>query len=43
MIMGYMVATSVLVVAFGRLGDIFGRARIYNIGFRHLHPGRGRR
>ncbi|MDQ0473375.1 MFS transporter [Labrys wisconsinensis] len=32
-IMGYMVVTSVLVVAFGRLGDMFGRARIYNIGF----------
>ncbi|WP_375451793.1 MFS transporter [uncultured Devosia sp.] len=32
-IMGYMVATAVLVVTFGRLGDIFGRARIYNLGF----------
>jgi len=32
-IMGYMVATAVLVVAFGRLGDLFGRARVYNIGF----------
>ena len=32
-IMGYMVVTSVLVVSFGRLGDIFGRARIYNLGF----------
>jgi MFS family permease len=32
-IMGYMVATAVLVVAFGRLGDIFGRARMYNLGF----------
>jgi MFS family permease len=32
-IMGYMVATAVLVVAFGRLGDIFGRARMYNFGF----------
>ncbi|QEE19897.1 MFS transporter [Youhaiella tibetensis] len=32
-IMGYMVVTSVLVVTFGRLGDMFGRARIYNIGF----------
>jgi MFS family permease len=33
MIMGYMIATSVLVVTCGRLGDIYGRARIYNIGF----------
>src|ERR1700759_2597988 len=32
-IIGYMIATAVLVVAFGRLGDQFGRARIYNIGF----------
>ncbi len=32
-IMGYMIATSVLVVACGRLGDIFGRARAYNAGF----------
>ncbi|MGH3427087.1 MAG: MFS transporter, partial [Mycobacteriales bacterium] len=33
MIMGYMVVTAVLVVAFGRLGDMFGRARMYNMGF----------
>lgn len=32
-IMGYMVATAVLVVTFGRLGDMFGRAKIYNLGF----------
>src|SRR5579883_495300 len=32
-IIGYMVATAVLVVTFGRLGDQFGRARIYNFGF----------
>lgn len=32
-IMGYMVVSSVLVVTFGRLGDMFGRARIYNLGF----------
>jgi MFS family permease len=31
--MGYLVATAVLVVPFGRLGDMFGRVRIYNIGF----------
>jgi MFS family permease len=32
-IMGYLVATSVLVVTFGRLGDTYGRARMYNLGF----------
>ncbi len=31
--MGYMVVTSVLVVTFGRLADMYGRARIYNLGF----------
>ncbi len=33
MIMGYLVVTAVLVVSFGRLGDIYGRVRIYNMGF----------
>jgi MFS family permease len=33
MLMGYMVVSAVLVVTAGRLGDMFGRARIYNIGF----------
>jgi EmrB/QacA subfamily drug resistance transporter len=33
MILGYMVATSVLIVSLGRLGDIFGRVKIYNLGF----------
>src|ERR1700741_3086813 len=33
MLMGYLVVTAVLVVSFGRLGDIYGRVRIYNIGF----------
>src|SRR6202023_1302993 len=33
MIMRYLVVTSVLVVSFGRLGDMFGRVRIYNLGF----------
>ena len=33
LLMGYMLVTAVFVVAFGRLGDIFGRARMYNIGF----------
>jgi MFS family permease len=33
MLMGYLVVTAVLVVPFGRLGDMFGRVRIYNFGF----------
>ena len=33
MLMGYILVTAVLVTSFGRLGDIFGRVRIYNLGF----------
>src|SRR5215831_19319211 len=33
MLMGYLVVTAVLVVSFGRLGDLFGRVRMYNLGF----------
>jgi MFS family permease len=33
MMMGFMVVTAVLVVAFGKLGDMFGRVRMYNLGF----------
>ena len=33
LIMGYLVVTAVLVVSFGRLGDMYGRVRIYNLGF----------
>ena len=33
LLMGYLVVTAVLVVSFGRLGDIFGRVRMYNLGF----------
>jgi len=32
-LMGYMLVTAVLVAGFGRLGDMFGRVRIYNLGF----------
>jgi EmrB/QacA subfamily drug resistance transporter len=32
-LMGYMVATAVLVVTFGKLGDLFGRTKLYNLGF----------
>src|ERR671939_127557 len=33
MIMGYLLVSAVLVVALGRLGDMFGRVRMYNTGF----------
>ncbi|MEX0429655.1 MFS transporter [Nocardioides sp. DS6] len=33
LIMGYMVVTAVLVVGLGRLGDMYGRVRMYNAGF----------
>ncbi|WP_157647619.1 MFS transporter [Actinomycetospora chiangmaiensis] len=33
LIMGYLVVTAVLVVSFGRIGDMYGRARMYNLGF----------
>ena len=33
MILGFLVVSSVLVVSLGRLGDQFGRVRMYNLGF----------
>ena len=33
MILGFLVVTSVLVTTLGRLGDIYGRVRMYNLGF----------
>jgi MFS family permease len=33
MLMGYLVVTAVLVVTLGRLGDIYGRVKMYNAGF----------
>src|ERR1700756_4126505 len=33
MIMGYILVTAVAVVTVGRLGDMFGRVRLYNLGF----------
>jgi len=33
MLMGYILVTAVLVMTFGRLGDMYGRVRIYNLGF----------
>ncbi len=32
-LMGYSVITATLLVSFGRLSDIFGRVRFYNLGF----------
>jgi len=33
MLMGYSAVTTVLLVTFGRIADIFGRVRVYNLGF----------
>jgi len=33
LILGFLVVTAVLVVSLGRLGDIYGRVRMYNLGF----------
>ncbi|HVW31450.1 MAG TPA: MFS transporter [Acidimicrobiia bacterium] len=50
LLQGYLVVTAVLVVTLGRLGDLFGRVRMYNAGFAvftvasiglSLTPGRG--
>ncbi len=32
-LMGYLLVTAVLVVTLGRIGDMYGRVRIYNLGF----------
>jgi len=32
-LMGYMVVTATLLVTFGRISDMFGRVRFYNLGF----------
>ena len=32
-LMGFLMVTSVLVVSLGRVGDMFGRVRMYNLGF----------
>jgi MFS family permease len=33
MILGYLVVSSVMIVSLGRLGDMYGRVKIYNLGF----------
>lgn len=33
LLMGFLLTSAVLVVMFGRLGDMFGRVKIYNLGF----------
>ncbi|HUI04927.1 MAG TPA: MFS transporter [Acidimicrobiales bacterium] len=33
LLQGYMIVTAVLVVTLGRIGDLFGRVRMYNAGF----------
>ncbi len=33
LLMGYMVVTAVLVVSLGRIGDMYGRVRMYTLGF----------
>lgn len=33
LILGYSIVAAVMLLTFGRLGDIFGRAKIYNLGF----------
>ncbi len=32
-LLGYMVVTTTLLVTFGRISDMFGRVRLYNLGF----------
>ena len=33
MILGFLIVSSVLVVSLGRLGDMYGRVKMYNLGF----------
>ncbi len=33
LLLGYMVVTATLLVTFGRISDMFGRVRMYNLGF----------
>lgn len=40
-IMGYMLVTATLLLTFGRLADIYGRVRLYNLGFAVFTVGSG--
>jgi EmrB/QacA subfamily drug resistance transporter len=40
-IMGYMLVTATLLLTFGRLADIYGRVRLYNLGFAIFTVGSG--
>ena len=33
LLLGYMVVTATLLVTFGRISDMFGRVKMYNLGF----------
>jgi hypothetical protein len=33
MILGFLVVSSARIVSLGRLGDMFGRVKMYNLGF----------
>ena len=33
MLMGFLLVSAVLVVTLGRLGDMYGRVKLYNLGF----------
>jgi len=40
-IMGYMLVTATLLLTFGRFADIYGRVRLYNVGFAIFTVGSG--
>ena len=40
MLMGFLVVTAVLVVTFGRIGDMYGRVKMYVLGFASSRSGR---
>jgi MFS family permease len=39
LLIGYMVVTAILLVTFGRISDMFGRVRLYNLGIAILTVG----
>src|SRR5207245_391395 len=40
-LMGYILMTAVLLLAFGRLADMYGKVRLYNLGFAVFTIGSG--